>query len=81
MDKYKVQMVHEYTGAVEEDCVDDMIFDTEPEADEYACYMRSCAAEGAEILKMSNPFDYEEDYGDGENYDYIVVEVEQEEEK
>ena len=79
MGKYKVQMVHRYTGTVEDDCVDDMTFDTESEAEEYACYMRSCADEGAEILKMSNPIDYEEDYGEGENYDYEVVEIEEEE--
>lgn len=30
---------------------------------------------------MSNPFDYAEDYGNGESYDYIVAEVELEEEK
>lgn len=76
MEKYRVQMIDKYTGKVEDDCVDEMVFDTESEADEYACYMRSCAIEGAEILKMSNPFDYEEDYGNGESYDYIVAEVE-----
>ena len=54
MEKYKVQLVYKYTGEVEEDNVDDMVFDNE-EAQEYANYMNSCASEGAEILKMSNP--------------------------
>ena len=75
MEKYKVQMVNKYTGSVEEDCVDDIIFDTESEADEHACYLNGCSAEGAEILKMSNPGEYEEDFGDGENYEFVAVEI------
>lgn len=75
MKKYKVQMIDSFTDSVEDDCVDDMIFDTESEAEEYADYMNSCSAEGAEILKMSNPGDYEEDYGYNENYEYIVTEI------
>ena len=75
MEKYKVQMVNKYTGSVEEDCVDDIIFDTESEADEYACYLNGCSAEGAEILKMSNPGEYEEYFGDGENYEFVAVEI------
>ena len=75
MTKYKVQMVDKVTGSVEEDCVDDMIFDTEEEAEDYANYMNSCSVQGAEILKMHNPIDYEEDYGHCENYEYVVAEI------
>lgn len=75
MEKYKVQLVYKYTGEVEEDNVDDMVFDNEEEAQEYANYMNSCASEGAEILKMSNPYDYEEDYGDCEDIEYIATEI------
>lgn len=75
MKKYKVQMINKYTGAVEEDCMDDIIFDSESGAVEYACYMQGCASDGSETLKMSNPFDYEEDYSDNEDYEYIAVEI------
>jgi len=75
MNKYKVQMVNQYSGSVEDECVDEMAFDSEDEAKEYAGYMNSCSAEGAEILQMSNPGDYEEDYGEGENYEYIAVDA------
>ena len=75
MGKFKVQMVNKYTGAVEEDFVDDKIFDTEADAEEYACYLNGCSAEGAEILEMSNPGDYEEDFGDEEKYEYVAVEI------
>lgn len=77
MAKYKVQMINKYTEDVEEDYVDDMIFDSEEEAQDYADYSNGCAAQGAEILKMSNPFDYDEDYGEGEDYEYIVAEIDE----
>lgn len=77
MAKFVVQMVNKYTGSVEEERVDDMVFSVESDADEYASYMNSCSSEGAEILKMSNPFDYEEDYGDDENYEYVVTELDE----
>ena len=41
--------------------VDYQIFHDEEEAQEYASYLNGCATQGAEILKLSNPFDYEED--------------------
>ena len=56
-----------------EDMVDYQIFHDE----EYASYLNGCATQGAEILKLSNPFDYEEDYGDGENFEYVAVEIEE----
>ena len=64
MSKYKVIFNDEEMDAV---------FDTEEEAEEYALYLCSCAREGAEILHMSNPGDYDED--DYET-DYEIVEVE-----
>jgi len=64
MSKYKVWFNDEEMDAV---------FDTEEEAEEYALYLCSCAREGAEILHMSNPGDYDED--DYEE-DYEIVEVE-----
>ena len=64
MSKYKVIFNDEEMDAV---------FDTEEEAEEYALYLCSYAREGAEILHMSNPGDYDED--DYET-DYEIVEVE-----
>ena len=49
----------------------DEVFDTEDDAEEYALYLCSCAREGAEILHMSNPGDYDEDDYDA---DYEIVE-------
>ena len=56
------------------DELQDEIFDTEEDAEEYALYLASCAKEGARILHMSNPGDYdEEDYED----DYEIIEIEE----
>ena len=51
---------------------EDEIFDTEEEAEEHALYLCSCVREGAEILHMSNPGDYDPDDYDE---DYEIVEV------
>lgn len=63
MAKYKVKFNGEF---------EDEVFDTEREADDYAHYLVSCAAEGAEILHLSNPGDYDEDDYDD---DYEIVEI------
>ena len=63
MAKYKVKFNGEF---------EDEVFDTEREADDYARYLVSCAAEGAEILHLSNPGDYDEDDYDD---DYEIVEI------
>ena len=75
MSKYKVQLVNIYSRLVEDDFVDGMIFKSKSEAENFASECNSNAAEGAEILKLSNPFDYEEDYGSGEDYEYVVVKI------
>ena len=64
MEKYKVLFNDE---------LQDEVFDTEEEAEEHALYLCSCAREGAEILHMSNPGDYDADDYDT---DYEIVEVE-----
>lgn len=64
MSKYKVLFNDEY---------EDAVFDTEEEAEEHALYLVSCTMEGAEILHMSNPGDYDEDDYEAE---YEIVEVE-----
>ena len=53
------------------DELEDEVFDTEEAAEEYALYLCSCAREGAEMLHMSNPGDYEDD--DYET-DYEIIE-------
>lgn len=68
MSKYKVWFNDEEMDAV---------FDTEEDAEEYALYLCSCTQEGAGILHMSNPGDYDEDDYDT---DYEIVEVEDEDE-
>lgn len=54
---------------------EDGIFDTEKAADEYAVYLRGCAREGAEILHMSNPGDYDYDEENFEYPEYTIEEV------
>lgn len=54
---------------------EDDIFDTEEAAEEYADYLVSCTREGAEILHMSNPGDYDYDEDDFEDPEYEIVEV------
>ena len=64
MPKYKV----EFNGELQ-----DEVFDTWEKAESFGLYLGSCAREGAEILHMSNPFEYDEDdYED----DYDVIEIE-----
>lgn len=53
----------------------DELFDTEEAAEEYALYLRSCSRQGAELLHMSNPGDYEYDEDEYEDLDYEIVEV------
>lgn len=54
----------------------DEVFNSESVAEDYALYLVSCTKEGAEILHMSNPGDYDEDDYDD---DYEIVEVDDDE--
>ena len=53
---------------------DDAVFDTEDEAIDAALEASSCAREGANILHLSNPGDYPDDY-DSYEVDYEILEV------
>lgn len=53
----------------------DVVFDTYEEAEEHALYLSSCSRDGAEILHMSNPGDYDYDEDDFESPDYEIVEI------
>lgn len=66
MSKYKVL----FNGELEDD-----IFDTEEDAEEYALYLRSCSDLGAEILHMSNPGDYDYEEGMYGNEEYEIIEI------
>ncbi len=50
------------------------VFNSEEAAEEYALYLCGCAREGAEILHMSNPGDYDYDEDSFERPDYEIVE-------
>lgn len=65
MAKYKVLFNDE---------LEDEVFDTEEEAEEHALYLVSCTKLGAEILHMSNPGDYDEDYYE---VDYEIIEIDE----
>lgn len=66
MAKYKIIF-----GGEEEDD----IFNTREAAEDYALYLRTCCRDGAEILHMSNPGDYEYDEDDFECPEYEIIEV------
>lgn len=70
MSKYKIVMI--YSDGTEEE--QDEVFETESEAEDYACYLCGCYHEGAEILNMSNPGDYPLDEDD--DVDFEIIEVE-----
>lgn len=53
----------------------DEVFSSVKAAEEHALYLCSCTREGAEILHMSNPGDYDYDEDNFETPDYEVVEV------
>lgn len=66
MEKYKVI----FDGEEE-----DFIFDSREEAEEHALYLCSCTRDGAEILHMSNPGDYDYDEDEYEDPEYEIVEI------
>lgn len=67
MNKYKIIFENEEQ---------DEIFDSEEEAEDYALYLISCTKQGAEILNMSNPRDYEFDEENWEDPTYEIIEFE-----
>ena len=64
MAKYRI----EFEGELE-----DEVFDTYEEADEYALYLASCYHTGGEILEMSNLGDYPYDPDDEPEYEIVEV--------
>ena len=64
-----------FFGVMINDELEDEIFETEQEAEEYAAYLRSCTNLGSENMHMSNPGDYEYDESAGDDLDMDVVEI------
>lgn len=56
----------------------DEVFGSWDAAEEYALYLCSCSSEGAEILHMSNPGDYDYDEDTFEAPEYEIVELDDE---
>lgn len=56
---------------------EDEVFDTEEAAEEYAVYLCGCASQGAEILHMSNPGDYEYDEDSDDDPEYEIIEIDE----
>jgi len=69
MPKYKV---------IFNDDMQDEVFETEEDADEYGLYLQSCARSGAETLHLSNPGDNDYDEDDYEPPEYRIVEIDDE---
>ena len=67
MVKYKII----FEGEEEEENID-----TYEEAEDYALYLCSCAQQGAEILHMSNPGDYDYNEEEWERPDYEIIVIE-----
>lgn len=71
MSKYIVQMVDAYTREVID--TEDEVFDTEEEAEDYACECGGDFTEGAEVLSMSG-----RPYTPREDVDFVVEEIDEE---
>lgn len=70
MAKFVVQMVDAYTGEVLN--TEDEVFNTEEEAEEYACECGGYFAEGAQVLSMSG-----KSYIPREDVDFTVEEIDE----
>ncbi len=72
MSKYKIKLIY---PEGDEEIIEDEEYDTEADAEEMALYYISCSRQGAEILHMSNPGDYEYDEDTFEDATYEIIEV------
>lgn len=69
MPQFKIEMQFS-DGTCE---VQDEVFDSEEDAEEYGNYLVSCDRAGAETLNLSNPGEYSLD--DNEDASYEIIEV------
>ena len=66
MSKYRIQW--------EDGDIEDEVFDTYEDAEDYALELVSAARTGAETLHMSNPGDYDYDEDEYEEPEYEIIE-------
>ena len=66
MSKYRIQW--------EDGDIEDEVFETYEDADDYALYLVGCARTGAETLHLSNPGDYDYDEDEYEEPEYEIIE-------
>lgn len=74
MSRYKVDLGNGEM-LLEDDSYEDAIFDSYEEANDAALECRSNYREGAEILNLSNPGDYDYDEDNFEGLDYEIIEI------
>ncbi len=75
MSKWKVILFNQETYEVENDCIDDEIFDTEEEAQAYIDEIYENLPEGIEVLSQSGQHTSGTEYGFGN--DDLVLQVEE----
>ena len=62
---------------LEDSSDNDKLFDSKEEAIDEANYLVSCSRQGAEIMNMSNPSDYDYDEDEYIDDDYEIIEVDE----
>lgn len=67
---YKVRI-----NAPDESWIEDRVFDTYEEADEYGLQCLSNASAGADVLSLSNPGDYDSWEDQEDKWDYDIIKV------
>lgn len=77
MKQYKVILFNQSTYEVEDECVDDMIFDSEEAAQDYIDEIHDSMPEGEEVLRLSGRYDESVDPGYGYGNDDLVLQIEE----
>lgn len=77
MKQYKVILFNQSTYEVEDECVDDMIFDSEETAQDYIDEIHDSMPEGEEVLRLSGRYDESVDPGYGYGNDDLVLQIEE----
>lgn len=77
MSKYKVILFNQETYEVEDDCVDNEIFDSEEDAEDYIDQIHDSMPEGEEVLRLAGRYDENVDPGYGYGNDDLVLQVEE----
>lgn len=67
----------EHLDGGEDECVDDMIFDSEEAAQDYIDEIHDSMPEGEEVLRLSGRYDESVDPGYGYGNDDLVLQIEE----